>query len=137
MQRPTGVTILAVLAAIGGIFGILGGLTLLGFGSFFAAVGLGGFAFVFGLLALVIGVAELAFAYGAWTLKPWGWQLGIVASAAYVAVLIVEVVLGYAAVTSAVIGIVVSAVIIYYLNKPEIRKAFGAPDTGWPFMGGA
>jgi len=135
MTRPTGVTILAVLAAIGGIFGILGGLALLGLGGLFAAAGLGGFAFIFGLLLLAIGVADLAFAYGAWTLKPWGWRLGIVASVGYVVVEIIGVVLG-GDISSAVVGIVVSAIIVYYLNTPNVRRAFGAPEKGWPFIGG-
>jgi len=135
MARPTGVTILAVLAAIGGVFGILGGVALLGLGGLFAAAGLGGFAFIFGLVLLVVGIADLAFAYGAWTLKPWGWQLGIVVSVAYVVVQVIQVVLG-GDISGAIIGIVVSAVIIYYLNMPDIRRAFGAPEKGWPFMGG-
>ena len=134
MARPTGVTILAVLAAIGGVFGILGGVALLGLGGLFAAAGLGGFAFIFGLVLLVVGIADLAFAYGAWTLKPWGWQLGIVVSVAYVVVQVIQVVLG-GDISGAIIGIVVSAVIIYYLNMPDIRRAFGAPEKGWPFMG--
>ena len=37
-QRPTGVTILAILAFLGGAFGILGGLALLGLGVAFAGV---------------------------------------------------------------------------------------------------
>jgi hypothetical protein len=136
MARPTGVTILAVLAAIGGVFGILGGLALLGIGTFFASAGLGGLAFVFGLIALAVGIAELAFAYGAWTLKPWGWTLGIVLAAVSIVLYVVEVVLGYADITGVIISIVISAVIIYYLNMPDIRRAFGAPEKGWPFMGG-
>jgi hypothetical protein len=136
MARPTGVTILAVLAAIGGIFALLAGLALLGFGSFFAATGLGGLAFVFGLLILAVAVAELVFAYGAWTLKPWAWQLGIVFAVVSIIIAVVEVVLGYAAITSVVVSVVISAVIIYYLNTPDVRRAFGAPEKGWPFMGG-
>lgn len=135
-QRPTGITILAILAALGGIFGVLGGLTLLGFGSFFAAAGLGGFAFVFGLIALVIGIAELALAYGAWTLQTWAWQLGVLLQVVSIVWALVEVVLGYASIQGVIIGIVVSGVIIYYLNTPEVRRAFGAPEKGWPYIGG-
>lgn len=136
MARPTGVTILAVLAAIGGVFAILGGLALLGLGGLFAATGLGGLAFVFGLLLLAVGVAELAFAYGAWTLQPWGWSLGILISVANVVISIVQVALGYAEITGVVVGIIISGVIIYYLNMPDIRRAFGAPEKGWPLIGG-
>jgi hypothetical protein len=135
--RPTGVTVLAVLAALGGIFGVLAGLTLLGFGSFFAASGLGGLAFVFGLLVLALGVAELALAYGLWGLRPWAWQYGIALAVLSVLLNVVELVLGYTSITSVVISVVISGVIIYYLNTPEVRRAFGAPATGWPWIGGA
>jgi len=135
--RPTGVTILAVLAALGGIFGILAGLGLLGFGSFLAAYGgVGSLAAVFGLVILVLGVAELALAYGFWTAKPWAWAYGILLQVVSVVVSIIEVVLGYASISGVIIGIVVSAIIIYYLNTPDVRRYFGAPEKGWPFMGG-
>jgi hypothetical protein len=136
MQRPTGVTILAVLAALGGIFGILAGLALLGLGSFVAATGLGGLAFVFGLIVLVIGIAELALAYGFWTAKPWAWQYGILLQVVSVVVAVIEVVLGYATISGVIIGIVVAGIIVYYLNTPDVRRYFGAPEKGWPFMGG-
>jgi hypothetical protein len=136
MQRPTGVTILAVLAALGGIFGILAGLALLGLGSFVAATGLGGLAFVFGLIVLVLGIAELALAYGFWTAKPWAWQYGILLQVVSVLVAVVEVVLGYATISGVIIGIVVAGIIVYYLNTPDVRRYFGAPEKGWPFMGG-
>lgn len=135
MARPTGVTILAVLAAIGGFFLILGGLALLGLGGLFASAGLGGFAFVFGLLALALGVAELAIAYGFWTLAPWAWRWGIILTVVSIVLNVVQVVLGYSDITSVIVSIVVSAIIVYYLNLPDIRRAFGAPERGWPFMG--
>jgi hypothetical protein len=30
---------------------------------------------------------------------------------------------------------VVAGIVIYYLNMPDIRKAFAAPEKGWPFIG--
>ncbi len=78
MQRPTGITVLAVLAAIGGVFGILGGLALIGVGTFVASsTGLGGLAAILGLIALAYGVLSLVLAYGFWTLQPWAWTLGV------------------------------------------------------------
>jgi hypothetical protein len=52
-----------------------------------------------------------------------------------VVVAIIEVVLGYASISGVIIGIVVSAIIVYYLNTPDVRRYFGAPEKGWPFMG--
>ena len=134
MQRPTGVTILAVVAAIGGVFGILGGLALLGIGAIFAVVG-GGFAFLLGLIILALGIVDLGLAYGFWTLKPWAWTWGIVVEAVGVLISLIELVLVGGTISNLVVQIVVAGIIIYYLNMPDIRKLFGAPDKGWPFIG--
>jgi hypothetical protein len=134
MQRPTGVTVLAVLAAIGGIFSVLGGLGLLGLGAIFASVG-GGLASLFGLLVLALGIAELALAYGFWTLKPWAWTWGITLEAVGVLLSLIELALGYGSITGFIVGVVIAGIVIYYLNMPDIRKAFAAPDKGWPFIG--
>ncbi len=66
-RRPLGVTIIAILVAIGAIFEIIGGLVLL---AVFAPVG---------ILALIVGVVSLFVAWGLWTLKPWAfWMVVIV-----------------------------------------------------------
>ncbi len=136
MQRPTGVTILAVVAAIGGLLSLLGGLSLLGLGAVFAAyTGLGGLAALFGLIIIVLGVAELALAYGFWGLRSWAWTWGITIEAVGVVIALVELVLGYGGISGFVVGLVVAGIVIYYLNMPDIRKAFAAPEKGWPFIG--
>jgi hypothetical protein len=136
MQRPTGVTILAVVSAIGGIFGVLAALALLGFGAFLAAAsGLGGLAFIFGLILLVIAVAELVLAYGFWMMREWAWVWGITLQAISVLRSLIYLVLGYESISNLIVQIVVAGIIIYYLNQPAIRKAFGAPEKGWPFIG--
>ena len=141
MQRPTGVTILAVLAAIGGVFGILAGLAAIGFGGVAGAVAgaaVGGAVMIGGLVLLVVSVVELALAYGFWTLKPWAWQWGIVLAVVQIVIALLGAVgIFSGGVQGAVISIVIGGIIIYYLNKPDIRSAFGAPDRGWPFIGGA
>jgi hypothetical protein len=133
--RPTGVTILAILALIGGVFGIIGGLGLIAGGALIggmiggaAGVGFGGLAFVIGIVTLGIAIAELFFAYGAWALKPWGWSLGVIIAltsivwAVIVAFLSGDLVNGL---ISGGISIIVAAIILYYLNTPEVKSAFG------------
>ena len=69
VARPTGITILAILALIGGIFGALAGLALLFGGALIGGaiggaegVAFGGFAFILGLITLA-GAGLTAFSY--------------------------------------------------------------------------
>jgi uncharacterized membrane protein (DUF2068 family) len=110
--RPTGVTVLAVLAAIGGVLGVA------------AAGGLGGLLAVVGIVAVVQSLLALAFAYGAWTLRPWGWTLGIVAEAIGIALSVLFIING-SSITSQAISIIIDGAVIYYLMTPPVKAAFG------------
>jgi hypothetical protein len=126
--RPTGITILAVLSAIGGILGILGGIALIGLGGIGAATtgeaAFFGVGAVFGVLALALGIASLAFAYGAWTLQPWAWTLGIILQGANIIFAVVAII-GGSTIQSQIIGVAIAGVILYYLMQPNIKAAFG------------
>ena len=129
--RPTGITILAVLSAIGGCLALLAGLfaTVLG-GAVGAATGsaaVGGLVTVLGLIAIVYGALSLAFAYGAWTLKPWAWNLGMASQIVGIGLAIVYVATNNAPISSEILNIAISGVIIYYLNTPAVKAAFGRP----------
>jgi uncharacterized membrane protein (DUF2068 family) len=125
MQRPMGVTILAVLAAIGGVLGIFAGMVLVGLSSAAAdlALPLSGLVAVLGLATLVISVLDLVLAWGLWTLKPWAWMLGIVLEVVGIVLNILEY--RSATASSTIIGIVIAGIIIYYLYQPHVRRAFG------------
>lgn len=125
--RPTGVTILAVLAAIGGVLGLLAGIALLGFTGAAAAGGSGllaSYGAIFGILAIAQGALALAFAYGAWTLQPWGWMLGVVAFGLSLALSVLNVV-GGGNIGSQAVSIVIGIAILYYLFTPAVKQAFG------------
>ena len=126
--RPMGITILAVLSAIGGVLSILGGIALIGLGGVGAAstgqAALFGLGAIFGLLLLASGIASLAFAYGAWTLQPWAWTLGVALQILSIA-LAVFAVIGGSDISSQIIGVAISAIILYYLMQPSIKAAFG------------
>ena len=136
MQRPTGVTILAVLAAIVGVLALCGALALVGLGSILGGIAgsrlgagagilVGSLGVIFGLFTLVIALLELAFAYGAWNLRPWAWMLGIVAQGISVVLGLVRLVDGRGIASGEIIGIVISGLIIYYLRTSEVKRAFG------------
>jgi hypothetical protein len=100
MNRPTGITILAILA-------ILGGLAELGFGLIFSLFG-------FGLIFVVFGLIELAVAYGFWTGASWGWWLGIIGA-------VLDLI---SIVTFDVIGFIIGIVMLYYLTRPHVKMWF-------------
>lgn len=126
--RPMGITILAVLSAIGGVLAILGGIALIGIGGVAGAstgqAALFGLGAIFGLLALATGIANLAFAYGAWTLQPWAWTLGVALQVISIALAVLAVI-GGSDISGQILGVAISAIILYYLFQPTIKAAFG------------
>ena len=136
MQRPQGITILAVLAAIGGVLGIFGAFALFAAGALSGAIMgaagaaasgflVGGFAIFWGLVTLVQSAASLGFAYGAWFLKPWAWMLGIGVEGAGILVALINLIGGDSGFFSFLISVAIAGAIIYYLMTPEIKRAFG------------
>jgi hypothetical protein len=134
-QRPMGITILAILGIVGGVLGILGGgCTALGGAALGAAGaqagmgdvgGLGGLLAIYGIFSLVLAVAWIAFGIGAWTLKPWAWMLGLILVGISIVLAIVSVIAGWSTIGGQLIGLVIDAVIVYYLMTPEVKQAFG------------
>jgi len=118
--RPTGITILAVLAAIGGVLGLFGGFIVL-FGGTVLFGALGG---LLGVAALAYAALLVAFAYGAWTLKPWAWPLGV-AVAIFGIVMSIVYIIGGSSIANQALSVVVDGVILYYLNQPGIKALFG------------
>jgi uncharacterized membrane protein (DUF2068 family) len=125
MQRPLGITILAVLAAIGGVLGIIAGFVFVGLSSATAGLALpvSGLIGILGAATIVISVLELALAYGLWGLQPWAWTLGIVLEIARIVIDVLE--FRSATASSTIVSIVIAAVILYYLYQPHVRRAFG------------
>jgi hypothetical protein len=118
--RPTGITILAILAGIGGVLGLFAGFVVL----FAGTVIFGGLGAVLGIVALAYAALLIAFAYGAWTLKPWAWPLGV-AGSVFGIILSIVYIIGGQSIGSQVLGIVVDGAILYYLNQPAIKALFG------------
>jgi hypothetical protein len=120
--RPTGITILAILAAIGGILGLL-------FGAFGGACAIftGLFTFL-GLISLLFVIAysvlDLAFAYGAWMAMPWAWQLGVVAEGLAVVSAIITWANG-GGFGSFLLSVIIAGAILYYLFTPAVKHYFG------------
>lgn len=129
-QRPTSVTIYAILAAVAGVGTVLGALA----GAFVihGVESLDATDAVIVLPALALAALYLAFAYGAWSLKPWAWTLGVVAGVGTIVYTAVILATGWSefmrdAPPFAVIAVLVVAVVAVGLIlgfRPEVRTAF-------------
>jgi hypothetical protein len=130
-KRPTGITIIALLALISGFLGLCCGSPLILLGGIGMIIPTG-VTQVLGILGILLGVLlafgpflQVIFAYGAWNLRSWAWWLGIVATGISVAGVIISI-LGsdgatlWTAVTNALLPII----IFVYLLFPDVRQAF-------------
>jgi uncharacterized membrane protein (DUF2068 family) len=93
MNRPTGVSVIAVLCFIGAVFCLIGGIGLIAGGGFLAtmlsqqaesagaASILAGLGTVVGVLILVFGAVYVLVGWGLWMLKEWARIVSIVLSA--------------------------------------------------------
>jgi hypothetical protein len=118
--RPTGITILAILAGLSAIGALFSGFVAFGLG---ASV-LGGAAALLGVAFLALGGLSLAVGWGFWSMQPWAWPAGVALAAANIVVTLFGVVFASTSITSAILPIVVSGVILYYLNQPTIKSLF-------------
>lgn len=107
-NRPLGVTLVAILTGIGGLIFLSSGLLLL-------IVGLG-------IILLALGIAYLAMAYGLWNGRGWAWTITLILSVIGIIVDIASIVYGNVA---AIVSLIIHAVVIYYLYRPNVRTFFG------------
>ena len=131
MKRPTGVTILAVIGMIYGMFNLLlTFLAVVGIGLGASGAAPGAVKYDAGTLAYaaiwdaVLGILFLVFGIGAFRLKKWAWTAGVAA-------LVLEIVRNIAGFfisgvgPFAVITSVIAVLLLVYLFRPNVRAAFG------------
>ena len=116
-----GITILSNLAGIGGVFGLLGGFAVMALG---AAV-FGGMGALLGLAILAYAGLSLALAWAFWTLKPWGWPLGVAVAIFGIILAVLQLVGANSNIVSTIISVGIDGAILYYLNQPSIKALFG------------
>ena len=122
IERPMGVTIIALLAFFGGFFGMcLPILSFIGSAQFGGI--LGSISAMVGTFLLVGPVLQIIFAVGAFGLKRWAWYLGLIASVISVSGVILSLFEG--ATFPVIINSLVSVIILIYLLTPKVREAFG------------
>ncbi len=131
-SRPTGVTILAVLQLIGGILSVVAGLTALfardaisqqlSTGANVPPELAAGLPAGLGWFFLITGAIALFLAWGLFTLKGWAWLTTLIFQGLNIASHLAS--FGSNA-GSAILGIVIAGIIIYYLLTPQVKRAFG------------
>jgi hypothetical protein len=125
--RPTGVTILAALEAIGGLLSLLGGAGMMMVGAlvpmavempmFFGAM-----TGVMGAAFLVFGIIELVLAYGLFTGKGWAWLWSLVFA---VVGIILALFRAVGSLGSIILPLIIYLIVIYYLTRPHVKTFFG------------
>jgi hypothetical protein len=120
---PLGVAILGFLALIQGVVAAFFGIVFLGVVAFGPAV-VGDGIVLAGALSLLVGVLYIAVAGAAWTLQPWAWLFGeIIAIIGLVQAIFLLLASG--SLVWGVAGFLFPAVILWYLNRADIKAAFG------------
>jgi len=124
-----GITIIAILCIIAGIFRVLTACWIFSVGTMtagaLASTNLAIGAILLGVLTLALAIAFLAFGFGAWNLQPWAWTIGMAVAAASIVISLLSVILGYSNIASEIVSIIVAGVLLYYLNTPGVKAAFG------------
>src|SRR5213080_3422230 len=151
LSRPTGVTILAILAILAAIFLLFTGAVLIGLGlvigtyaasqitSSLAAAGYPGLASLgagtiaaiitaIGAVFLILGLLDVAVGVGFLGGKGWAWTLGMIVSIIGIVLDVVQI--GFGAYSN-VLGLIIGIIIVYYLTRPHVKAFFG---KGSPMM---
>ena len=135
-HRPTGLTILAVLFIIAGAFTLLAGITTL---ETALAQASGPILTELELLTIPLGIEILCIgsfvvALGLFTVKSWWvWLIAVVLSAIGLVVNAVSLVVPNMftiVAAGAIVGIVINAIILYYLSRRNVRQYFRNNKTG-------
>ena len=133
MNRPVGVTIVATLQLIGAVLILTGSLGILWFREAIAqqfsetpsAAQDGSFVIGFGIFLLLLGLMGLLLAYGLFMLQAWAWLATMVLEGFKTVSNLSTVATGVGDRGIAVFQLVISAIVLYYLLRSEVKRAFG------------
>lgn len=120
-RRPLGVTIMVILATFRGVIGLWASIAVVGVLKSFGADDFS----LLNLTWLVIAVVFLIFAYGAHSLKPWAWTLGVWLTAGSILLEVFGLLTEGQPVVGTLVSIAISALILFLLFQRDVRGAFG------------
>jgi hypothetical protein len=123
-----GVTILAVLEALGGLMWLLAGTGMIMVGALMPMFGVGlpmfvgAMAGLMGLVFLIFGIIAFVLAYGLFTGKGWAWLWSLVFAVIGIILALFE---AMGSLSSGILPIIIYLIIIYYLTRPHVKAFFG------------
>ena len=126
--RPSGVTILAVLEALGGLVWLLAGAGMMMVGALMPLFGvglpmfLGAIAGLMSLVFLIFGIIAFVLAYGLFTGRGWAWLWSLIFAVIGIILALFE---AMSSLGSGILPIIIYLVIIYYLTRPHVKAFFG------------
>ena len=121
--RPTGVTFLALLEAIIGLYYLITGFSELFTAAVIRSLMLAGISAqilpmvprALGTMLIIFGFLSLFLAWGIWTGKGWARMVALV-------IAILGIVLSF--LSFHLIGLVIDIIIVYYLTRPKVKEFF-------------
>lgn len=116
-KTPFGIIIIIVLTVISGLI-----LFAMSTASLIILAPLDPVRLMGSMFLLILGTASITVSFGLYKGKGWSWTLLLILSGFGAAGYLLNIVNGQ---TFSVVGLVINAIIIYYLYKPHIRKFFG------------
>jgi len=126
--RPTGVTILAVLEALGGLVWLLAGAGMMMVGALMPIFGvglpmfLGAIAGLMSVIFLIFGIIAFVLAYGLFSGRGWAWLWSLVFAVIGIILALFEAMSSFG---SGILPMIIYLVIVYYLTRPHVKTFFG------------
>jgi hypothetical protein len=122
-KRPVGVTIIAIVAAAGGLLSLFGGASRL------AGMGTGPIALAY--IVIIFGALGLALGAGFFTGARWAWMAGITIYIISIGLGIAEIIFGgQVGLIGGIIRTIAGIVIPIYLTRPKPKAFFGKGTIG-------
>jgi uncharacterized membrane protein (DUF2068 family) len=117
---PLGISLLAILNIIVGIFGILSGITI----DFIMSGGALTIVSSYQLGALVIAILQIVAGYGLWTLKSWAWWLAAFATLFGLVINVLIIFTDFSLWNTYLLPILIRIVILAYLLRASVKDRF-------------
>jgi hypothetical protein len=117
-KRPLGVTIIAIVAAAGGLLSLFGGASVL--------AGMASGPFALAIIVIIFGILGLALGAGFYTGGRWAWMAGIIIYIISIGLGIAEILYGgNVGFIGGIIRVIAGIIIPIYLTRPKPKGFFG------------